>query len=442
MMPESVDLTPVRGCHILVALSGGADSIALLMLLVNARERFQLRVTAAHFNHMIRGGEADRDEEFCRQTCARLGVNLIRGRADIPAIARENGIGIETCAREERYHFLRAAKEKCGAGLIALAHHADDQVETILMHLLRGTGPSGICGMPCLGGDLFRPLLDCSKAEIIKWLQSKNIEWCEDRTNLIPDNPRNALRLKALPELELIYPSFRNAVLRFSRSARIENDFLEQLSREHRAKHVEYYPIGARLDLKTNCPDAILRRTIRALCGSALTYDKLEEILYLARASSGRVELTGDLAIERTGSALWFINTRYTQPDPVQINGNELCLEDIAMLRITPGRFPIVPDDPMTESIDLEPLRGACLRTRRPGDRMRPLGMKGTRLLSDCLTDKKLERPLRDCLPLIAIDDRVLWCFGLGISEEVKITADTRSPGRIDIQLFQYGGKL
>lgn len=438
MSPEMIDFSPIRGKHILVALSGGADSTALLTLLCRKREEFQLKITAAHLNHMIRGCEADRDETFCRNLCKQLGIELICSVVDIPALSADSGIGIETCARSERYRFLRNAKNECHAELIALAHHSDDQIETVLMHLFRGTGPEGICGMSQFSSDLYRPLLICSKSEIIEWLRSSGMDWCEDSTNSVDDNPRNALRLNVLPEIRKSYPAFGNAIVKFTQSAQTENAFLSRLTDEYLDRSLLSYPVGFRLDISSKPDDAILRRAIRKICGRDLTFEKTEAILQLAKQGHGKTEYSGSKAIEAYPSCLWFMTKIPTVPVPVPVHSTGCTsLPDIARINLIPGVFPIQKDDPLTECVDLSALAGACLRTRKNGDRIRPLGSPGSRLLSDCMIDRKLERPLRDSVPLIANGNRVLWCLGIGISDELKITSQTQNPGRLDIQLMQ-----
>ena len=189
------------GGRVLVALSGGADSVALLRLFMEAG----VEVSAAHFEHGIRGEASVADMEFCRELCARLRVPFLCERADVPA-ARLPGEGLEAAARRLRYAFLRRAKEAAGASCIATAHHAGDQAETVLMHLLRGAGPTGAAGMREREGDLWRPLLRVKKQDLVSYLRERGQSWREDATNAIADTPRNALRLDILPRLEAIYP--------------------------------------------------------------------------------------------------------------------------------------------------------------------------------------------------------------------------------------------
>ena len=188
------DFSAARGRHLLVAVSGGADSVALLCLLAERRDALALTLTAAHVEHGIRGAESLADAEYCRALCRRLGVPLRIAHVDVPALARETGEGIETAARRARYDALRKIRLETGAEWIALAHHMDDQAETVLMHLLRGSGPDGAGGMDERSGDLYRPLLSTPRRALEQFLRERGVAWRTDRTNLSPDTPRNALR--------------------------------------------------------------------------------------------------------------------------------------------------------------------------------------------------------------------------------------------------------
>ena len=417
---DMVHFDDARGRHLLAALSGGADSVALLALLCARRDADGIAVTAAHYHHGIRGADADRDAEFCRELCARLRVQLIEGRGDVPAIARARGLGIEAAAREARYEFLRSAQEKCGADWIALAHHRDDQAETVLMHLLRGAGPDGACGMARLERGLYRPLLDVPKIALRKYLEDRNIPWREDATNADPTTPRNALRLNVLPEIEKSYPSAAAALARHARLARIERDFVAKLAEDFLAQRLESGPYGQRLRLCGDEEEAILRRALRALC-PGLNAEKLDALAALARRNRGRLELPGGWMAERTPIWLYRVPLRREMPAPVTLNvPGDTILPGLARVRAEIGTFAIEPDDPNTELCDPEALRGAVMRTRLSGDRFHPLGAPGDRLLSDYLTDRKVDRPLREVLPLVAVGNRVLWACGAGLSETAK----------------------
>ena len=424
----------VRGEHLLIALSGGADSVALTCLLAQSREKYALRLTAAHLNHGIRGADADADAALCRKLCDRLGIELIEGRADVPRIARGRGQGLEAAAREARYRFLREARLRCGANRIALAHHLDDQAETVLMHLLRGTGPEGVCGMARKSGDLYRPLLEIRKAALMQYLKAEGICWREDATNGVADNPRNALRLNVLPEIEKSYPSAAESIARYARIARIESDCIARQTDSFFAERVERGPWGWRI-ASGPAEEAVLRRCIRRICGSDLPAQRLDAAVALWELPRGRSELGGGWTAERTNGALYLLPATAQAPAEVPLNPNgTTVLPGVCRVYVEAGEFPIEPENPLVEVVDADALDGAVLRTRQSGDRIHPLGAPGDRLLSDYLIDRRIDRPLRGFLPLIAREGRVLWVGGEGVAEEARITESTRT--RVRITLF------
>lgn len=425
-------LEDVCGKRLLIALSGGADSVALACLLAQFCEEYGISLCAAHLNHGIRGREADDDAAYCRALCSELHVELLESHADVPVLAAERGLGLESAAREARYSYLYAAKATCKADFIALAHHQDDQAETILMHLLRGTGPEGVTGMHRFSGVLFRPLLEVPKAELRRYLEERGTPWREDSTNAISDNPRNALRLHALPAIEQSYPGCAAAIARYARLAKIESDCLGRMTDAFMKRQVQLGAYGARILLDEPVDEAILRRAMRRLCGETLDAERLDALIALSRKKRGRLSLTGRLAAEKCPDALYFLqNGKKTDVElPLRLPG-ESVLAGICRLEIAEGDFAICPDDPMTEVLDGDALLGAVLRTRRDGDRIRPLGSGGGRLLSDYLTDKKVDRPLRDYLPIIAKGKDVIWVGGVGIAEDAAVKVDTAHRMRI-----------
>lgn len=418
------DLSCLRGKRVLIALSGGADSVALTAMLAEARPALGLTLFAAHLDHGIRPESAG-DAAWCRALCEGLNIPFYARRVDVPALAAESGEGLETVARRLRHDWLRQLRAELGADCVALAHHLDDQAETVLMHLCRGAGPEGITGMAAVSGTLVRPLLSLRKRELIDYLNRRGLSWREDATNAVADNPRNALRLRAIPELEKIYPSFAVAAARYAQSARIESDYVAEQARQWLYERLSEGPFGQYLSLKPPAPPALLRRAIRALCGEDLGWDKLNAVAALAEAERGVCQVNGLLTVERGHRGLYFLRKAATaMPEaPLVMNGKtrlpglcEIEAEDAAPVPVR--------DDAMRQVLDAGALCGAVLRTRRPGDRIRPLGC-GDKLLSDYLTDKKVDRPLRDCIPLVAAGNRVLWACGLGIAAEAALTAGT-----------------
>ena len=407
-----VSLEEARGRHVLAALSGGADSVALLLLLCEARDKGFLTLSAAHFEHGIRGTQSLRDAAFCADLCRGMGVPFLSESADVPAEAAKTGEGLETCARRLRYDFLYRAASSEGADLIALAHHADDQAETVLMHLFRGAGSDGASGMRRLSGKLYRPLLNVRKADLISILLERNQPWREDATNRHADNPRNRLRIEVLPILRDIYPGCEEAVCRFAETIADENDLLSRMTENFLRERAEHYPGGTILRLNGSWEKALARRALRRLVGAELNRDKLEELLTL----TGGCDVTRGLRARRCGDRLYLI--RQTEPpkeQPLNLNG-ATALEGVCVLRSEDA--PPIPEKSLrsTQVLDRQSLEGACLRTRRQCDRIRPLGMAGSRSLSDYMTDRKIDPPLRDYVPVLAKGSEIMWVIGFGIS--------------------------
>lgn len=416
-----VDFSPVRHKRLLVALSGGADSVALLHLLADARESMHLTLVAAHIDHCIRGEESRADAEFCREMCQALNIAFHLRRIDVPAAARASGEGLETAARRLRYEALRQCKCETQCDFIVLAHHLDDQAETVLMHLLRGCGSEGIGGMRETDGDLYRPLLNIPKSALTQFLAQRNIPWREDRTNAEAFTPRNALRLHALPVLEEIYPSAAAAIGRYAEAAQCDNRLLESLTDAFFSEHLERGPYGTRIVHPQTADEAVLRRCIRRNCGTDLSHEKLLELIALCQKKRGKLEISKTIAAERTPNALYFLPKKRVLPEPVPLR-NGASLEGLGRISICEGRAEPIRGEPLRQMMRKGAFENAVLRTRRDGDRIRPMGC-GDRLLSDYLTDKKIDRPLRDSLPLIAVGNRVLWVVGAGIAEEAKLTS-------------------
>lgn len=203
-----------KGDRVLCALSGGADSVALLVILKKLSNELDFSLCAAHLNHGIRGSEADRDERYCQKLCLEYDVPFVSERVDVPSEAKSSGEGIEECARRLRYDFLRRAAASFECNKICTAHHADDNIETVLMHIIRGCGLTGLAGISPVNGNIVRPLLTVRKTELTEALNEQNIEFVFDSTNSSLDSTRNYVRHKILPHIYEINPSADKAFYR------------------------------------------------------------------------------------------------------------------------------------------------------------------------------------------------------------------------------------
>ncbi len=422
--------------HVLAALSGGADSVALVFLLNEKRKKGEITLTLAHFEHGIRGEESKGDQAFAIALANRLDLPIITESASVPETAQRTGEGVETCARRLRHAFLHRAREKCGADFIATAHHKGDQAETVLMHLLRGGGITGVRGMREKDGVYVRPLLKHSKDELIQYLLSIGETWREDKTNAVKDNPRNFLRLEAFPSLKKAYPGAEDALCRFSEIAQDEDDYMQnEARRTFEAMADNTMGVWTLWDID-RYPSAVIRRVIRMIAPD-FGFDEIEK----ARTCLSRVSLSGGWQAVRRGVDLYLIPPLKNPGEtPLSLNGKT----------VLEGVCEIMPTDEAAsklaftaiERVNPESLSGAVVRTRKDGDFMHPLGMGGKKkLLSDILTDRKLPLPLRDRIPLVAKGGEILWIIGFDISESIKTSENTESISLKAILNHTYGGE-
>jgi len=415
------------GEHVLAAVSGGADSVALLRLLCLLRDRGTICLSAAHFEHGIRGEESLADQRFVQDLCARWNVPLYIGSADVPAESARLRKGLEETARDLRRAFLQNTMAQIGAGSIALAHHADDQAETVLMHLLRGSGARGAGGMRERDGVWLRPLLHCRKAELIDYLAQQGCPWREDATNAEEITARNSIRLRVMPEIETIFPGAVQAIGRFAAIARQEDAFLDRLARKWVSENALTGPYGARVSLKSLPDRALLARAMKILAGDDAVHTDVERLCLLCEKGGGKLPLRGKYAqAEAAAGEIWFLRAEIpNQKLPISPQG-ETKLAQWGTLRTGPGTGRIVRNDPFRQELDAQALQGACIRLWKEGDRIRPLGMGGkSRLLSDVYAGKGIPPQKRRFLPVLEKDGEILWAVGACISETAKLTENS-----------------
>lgn len=422
-----------EGGSVLVGLSGGADSVALLSILCKLAPKYDWTVRAAHFNHGIRGVGAEEDELFCRDLCDEWGVPFYSETADVPTYAKENGLSIETAGRILRYEFLGRIKKLTHCSVIAVAHHMNDNAESILLHLARGCGLAGLIGMKPMRDDIIRPLLIASKKDIEEHLEAEGILYCTDETNLIPDGSRNRVRLDIVPYLENhINPAIVPTVCSMAELLSQDEAYL---SGEAKKAYDEAKREGGFLRAPIDeLPYPIKTRVIRMALAEAGAIVDIERV---------HVEAVAELLKARTGARLmlpgieaWtsydlikFGNPKPTPPFEVPLK------EGLIMTPIGLFRVEIQEGTEGFEKsreicfLDLDKVNALgeapVIRTRRDGDRFQPVGAPGKRKLKEYLIDRKIEREERDGLPLIACGSEVLFVQGHAASEAAKVDDTT-----------------
>lgn len=419
------DLLP-RGSHVLCAVSGGADSVCLLHWLCRLRGELDLTVTAAHYNHQLRGAESRRDEEFVRsflQTCC-PNVPLVVGRGDVSARAGQNGTGIEETAREMRYAFLQKTARQVGADVIATAHNADDNAETVLLHLLRGSGLRGLTGIPPRRDNIVRPLLTTRRRNIEEYLQIYGLPHVEDSSNADQCFARNRVRHQLLPLLEELQPQ---AVSHLNQTARLLGQDEQFLCAQARQALPAPHAIPGRLSVPAGAiaaqSDALATRMVRLLLdklkedGGKCAAVHLHAVTALCRdeSPSARICLPGGLVARRAYDQLELVRDEPSQvlsPVPLPLPGQLSLPWGIITARQMIYEGPA--QTPYSFYLSCAKVKsGLHLRSRRTGDELARPG-RPRRTLKKLLIDEKIPRFARDTLPVLDCGGRVAGVAGLG----------------------------
>ncbi|MDR0929078.1 MAG: tRNA lysidine(34) synthetase TilS [Oscillospiraceae bacterium] len=400
------------GEKVLVAVSGGADSLALLVLLWSLREALGIAVEAAHFEHGIRGEASRADAAFVAAFCKERGIPCHVGEGDVPALAREWHASLEDAARRARYTFFDQTLLRVGAQKLALAHQLEDQAETLLLHLVHGAGLAGLSAMRMQRGNRIRPLLDVPRAELEKYLRAQGIAWREDETNRDAAHARNLLRQQVFPLLRRLNPRVAEAMARTAAQAALAQDALELVSRDALAGRVKRLPYGAFCEVGEQLLPAEALRAFAAYAGVP-PLSAAQTALLAALPPGATANLPGGWHALRTHKRLHLLSP---VPLPAAPNPQDFLWE-------SPGEG--YGDGVRSQVFDADALEGAAFRFRREGDVFAPLGAQGSRKLKAVLRDAGIDRPFRDLLPLLAVDSRVLWIVGLRPARDAAITEKT-----------------
>ena len=439
--------------RIVVALSGGSDSVALAHVLVALERAGELRVAGfAHFNHQLRA-RADDDERFCARVASALGKALEVDRGDVAAVARRERRSIEDAGREARHAFLERARVQFAADLIALGHTKDDQAETFLLRLLRGAGARGLAGMHPRRAAVIRPLLDCRRAELRDYLAAQSIDFVHDESNDDLTVPRNRVRAELLPMLERRFnPAIVDVLANDAQVAREEWRWMEASAREQAARICLPTANGCRLDavaligLPVALGHLVLKSAMeRVAPGRPISVAHVAEALRFCRGGGASLDLPGQV-LERNGQEVVLTSRperrlarggeapnlfRYSLSIPGEVRIEEIggCVSAELVEAGRPGRATVgmrfvAPPTPDVAFVQLDPGIGPLVvRNRRPGDRFRPLGLGGGKKLQDFFVDRKIARERRDRVPIVVDQSgRIVWVAGYGIDERFRVT--------------------
>jgi tRNA(Ile)-lysidine synthase len=425
-----------RGEGVVVAVSGGADSLCLLHILAALRADLDLQLHVAHLDHGMRPESAE-DAAFVAVEAGRLNLNCTIGRRDVPAVARERRLSVESAARLARYAFLREVAASQAATGIATGHTRDDQAETILFHLIRGSGLPGLSGMRPRSGDIVRPLLTLGRHETEAYCAARGLVPRRDPSNLVPNYTRNRLRHQALPLLDAIQPAAAANIAAAARRLSLDLGFVERCAAAALAAALNTEGAGSiRISVaRWREADAalwphMLRLALVRLLGSAEGFgERHYRAIGAALASDGpavRIDLPKGLSLWRDGGSAvlarhrtqWsipLIERTLPVPGTVATPYGTLTAE----LATAPASWHSVP--PTTAYLDPRAAGSAlCVRAWQPGDRMHPLGSLGTRKVQDILVDRKVPRRLRHQLALVEGQRGLAWIAGVCTAEPYR----------------------
>lgn len=438
---EKYQMIP-KNSHVIVGLSGGADSVCLLKLLKEYKKQQEFQLYAVHVNHHIRGEEAVRDEEFSKAVCKKLEVPFTVFHYDVPQIAKEEKLSLEEAGRNVRREAFEKAMRNIkvsGRKRIALAHHENDNAETVLHNLMRGSGAAGLGGIRPVSGEkdsYIRPLLFVKRAEIEKYLKGQGISWVTDSTNEETEYTRNKIRHQIIPVIEEINPQAVSCIGRAAENMwKIEEYLQEQTDILYR-KYVK----------KTGDTFCIAKECFseKEIMQSYLIMRVLEQ------ASKGKKNITAThieavrrLFKGRTGASVslaWGLTANQVYGD-VHIQSRKE--EENGIYTLEWETFPYekqqIPEKTYTKWFDYDKIKNSpCVRTRRQGDYLTVNSEGGRKKLNRIFIDEKIPAEMRDRLPVVAVGSEILWIPGGRMNEKYKITSTT---GRV-LELHYQGGAL
>jgi tRNA(Ile)-lysidine synthase len=452
---EKYQLFP-NNSRVVVGFSGGVDSVCLLHLLKQLT-RYKLDIWALYVDHGLRPLENEKEIQLLHRLGAQWEIHTRRIAIDIPEKLRRKPQSLQLLAREERYRVFKEFQVEIGADRIALAHHRDDQAETVLYRIIRGTGLDGLAGIPVMREGLFvRPLLEVSRAEILSYAAMHRLEWVEDSSNAKPVYWRNRIRRQLLPELETAYnPQVKNALIRLADLAREQHGLMEELVGEHSRELIRERgrQVGLKLEpwvclqpyLQFYLLKTVLARVRDGYQLEVLPLQRLRDKIQREQKRLRPFHIYKGITVSLEDGVVWFgkpdipVRTR-TKSFPLQVPGitefPALKLRAEAEAAAIPGRWAEIGNAELyiDSAKTVLPL---AIRFRKPGDSFRPLGLQGRQKLHDFLINAKVPRWRRDQIPLLVdADDRIIWVVGYRPSDEVKVGPETRKAWRISIAML------
>jgi len=438
-----------KGDRLIVGVSGGVDSMVLLHLLYACREALDLSLIVAHVNHGFRPAESEKEAELVQKEAARLGLPFEYGQFDVKDFQKTMGLSPQDAARRIRFHFFYNLLQRHDAHKVALGHNADDQVETVLLRLMRGSGLQGLKGMvPIREGRVIRPLLGVWREKIQTFAVEKKIPFLLDSSNLKSDYLRNRIRLILIPLMETDYqPNFKEVLLRTSNILREENDYLERGTEAayqeivRMEKDTLFFKFSEYRSLHQAIQWRVMKKILERVCdwgtgveeGEWLEVHRVYQKLH-GPSPSFLLELSHGAWIEKRYDVILLGKGKVNSLPPFEVElhspgctfieeiGKKVIIEETDRVKLKDYNGPA-----NTALMDYGSLQFPLkMRNFRPGDRFHPLGAKGTQKLKEFFIDHKVPKVERPRVPLLVSGEKIVWIAGYRIDERAKVTKDTK----------------
>ncbi len=427
------------GDSILVALSGGADSVFLLEFFLKYKRRFNIEIAAFHLNHNLRGKDANIDEQFCKNLTTQKRIQFFSTSKNVKLFAKRKRMSLEEAGRELRYSELNRIAKKHNYKKIATAHNADDNAETVLLNLIKGTGLKGLSGIPERREKIIRPVLVLSKKEILDYLHNKKIIYRTDSSNVENNYQRNYLRNKIIPLIkDKLNPQFDNAVFRTSEIIRGYTSLIDEQINNAVKKIVTYKQQKLIINLKhldeidVRLYGDVLRKTVRKYFNEDLESKNISDLIKLIKAQTGREIMFSNRIVavkERDSIIIYLKKGEMKNVKQVEIKvGEEKQVEGKSISISTINRNKLSFRNTInTEYISADNINTSfVLRRWKDGDRFYPLGMKNSKKLSDFLTEQKVRSSEKKEQLVLSNAGKIVWVVGIRIDERYKISVETK----------------
>jgi tRNA(Ile)-lysidine synthase len=432
-----------QGDTVVVGVSGGPDSVCLLDILHELADELKISLIVSHYNHGLRPAEDESETLFVRELAKNLNLPSVTGKA--PPSLRKKRASVEERARNARYHFLEKVRVDHRAQKIALGHNLNDQAETIIMRLLRGSGPSGLIGIPpCRDTTIIRPLIEVERREIERYLNARKLAYVTDSSNLKTDYLRNKIRLELMPLLEQHQPQLAHLLGQTADILRDEDAYLERIGEAWLSREAEREPDNSfRIPISSvlKLPIALRRRVIRQIIGRVkqnlrrISWDHVESILRLAYSEKPQasIHLPGRLNVKRTYDRLIVSAGQGLKSRPfvytLRARGVYKIKEigrAISITEVKNRNGLDLRESPYTALLDADKVRYPIkVRSFKPGDRFVPFGMTGHKKLKDFFVDLKVPMEQRHSTPILCCGETIMWVSGLRIDDRFKVTPET-----------------